>query len=116
MSISHLVANDPEITVSNVIEEVHVLFQTGCTYKRAWNRSKVGIGSSSIYEIYRFYLRHIQANFNKTFKNTELKSLMRQAGTESKRKWYESKYLCAGDIFATNVQMNILGEFSSGLE
>ncbi|KAI5682868.1 hypothetical protein M9H77_04096 [Catharanthus roseus] len=35
MSISHLVANDPEIPVSNIIQEVQVLFQTGCTYKRA---------------------------------------------------------------------------------
>ncbi|KAI5671949.1 hypothetical protein M9H77_12313 [Catharanthus roseus] len=35
MSISHLVANDVEIPVSNVIQEVHVLFQMGCTYKRA---------------------------------------------------------------------------------
>ncbi|KAI5648604.1 hypothetical protein M9H77_34609 [Catharanthus roseus] len=28
MSISHLVANDPEIPVSNVVQEVQVLFQT----------------------------------------------------------------------------------------
>ncbi|KAI5662817.1 hypothetical protein M9H77_22140 [Catharanthus roseus] len=27
------VANDPEIPVSNIIQEVKVLFQTGCTYK-----------------------------------------------------------------------------------
>ncbi|KAI5676386.1 hypothetical protein M9H77_07336 [Catharanthus roseus] len=33
--ISHLVANDPEILVSNVIQEVQILLQTGCTYKRA---------------------------------------------------------------------------------
>ncbi|KAI5659206.1 hypothetical protein M9H77_27999 [Catharanthus roseus] len=33
MSISHLIANDPEIPVSNTIQEVQVLFQTGCTYK-----------------------------------------------------------------------------------
>ncbi|KAI5658648.1 hypothetical protein M9H77_27441 [Catharanthus roseus] len=33
----------------------------------------------------RFCLRHIQANFNKTFKNIELKSLMWQAGMESKQ-------------------------------
>ncbi|KAI5672096.1 hypothetical protein M9H77_12460 [Catharanthus roseus] len=32
MSISHLVANDPEIPVSNIIQEVQVLYQTGCTY------------------------------------------------------------------------------------
>ncbi|KAI5662003.1 hypothetical protein M9H77_21326 [Catharanthus roseus] len=36
MSISHLVANDPEITISNIIQEVQVMFQTGCTYKHAW--------------------------------------------------------------------------------
>ncbi|KAI5676333.1 hypothetical protein M9H77_07283 [Catharanthus roseus] len=53
MSISHLVANDPEIPVSNVMQEVHILFQT--------------------------------ANFNKTFKSTELKSLMWQAETELKQ-------------------------------
>ncbi|KAI5666080.1 hypothetical protein M9H77_15933 [Catharanthus roseus] len=35
MSISHLVANDPEIAVSNPIKEVQVLFQMGCIYKRA---------------------------------------------------------------------------------
>ncbi|KAI5658234.1 hypothetical protein M9H77_27027 [Catharanthus roseus] len=35
MSISHLVANDPKIPVSNIIQEVQVSFQTGCTYKRA---------------------------------------------------------------------------------
>ncbi|KAI5676152.1 hypothetical protein M9H77_07102 [Catharanthus roseus] len=29
MSISHLVANDPKIPASNVIQEVQVLFQTG---------------------------------------------------------------------------------------
>ncbi|KAI5666514.1 hypothetical protein M9H77_16367 [Catharanthus roseus] len=124
MSISHLIANDPEIPVSNIIQEVHVLFQMGCTYKRAWNPLRVGI-------VHRFYLRHIQANFNKTFKNTNLKSLMWQAGTETKqwkfdriikeiqernRKWVKNKYLCAGDIFATNVQKNLPSEFSSGLE
>ncbi|KAI5652422.1 hypothetical protein M9H77_29609 [Catharanthus roseus] len=35
MSISHLVANDPKIPVSNIIQEVQVLFQIGCTYKQA---------------------------------------------------------------------------------
>ncbi|KAI5672609.1 hypothetical protein M9H77_12973 [Catharanthus roseus] len=40
MSISHLVATDPEIPVSNIIQEVQVLFQTGCTYKRAWYARK----------------------------------------------------------------------------
>ncbi|KAI5668516.1 hypothetical protein M9H77_18369 [Catharanthus roseus] len=35
MSISHLVANDLEITISDIIQEVQVLYQTGCTYKRA---------------------------------------------------------------------------------
>ncbi|KAI5682339.1 hypothetical protein M9H77_03567 [Catharanthus roseus] len=34
--ISHLVANDPKIPVSNVIQEVQVLLQMGCTYKRTW--------------------------------------------------------------------------------
>ncbi|KAI5672821.1 hypothetical protein M9H77_13185 [Catharanthus roseus] len=162
MSISHLVANDPEIPVSNIIQEVQVLFQIGCTYKRAWYARKFAIervfGSwdttfsilpkylqaihdlnpGTIYEffhhrtssppnyvfkfvfwcflpcidrfpycqlvisadgthlkgpykgvlliaIHRFCLRHIRANFNKTFKNTNLKSLMWQAGTETKQ-------------------------------
>ncbi|KAI5683111.1 hypothetical protein M9H77_04339 [Catharanthus roseus] len=34
--ISHLVANDSEILVSNVIQEMQVLLLTGYTYKRAW--------------------------------------------------------------------------------
>ncbi|KAI5678522.1 hypothetical protein M9H77_09472 [Catharanthus roseus] len=33
--ISHLVANDPEIPVSNIIQKVQVLLQMGCTYKSA---------------------------------------------------------------------------------
>ncbi|KAI5671031.1 hypothetical protein M9H77_11395 [Catharanthus roseus] len=43
MSISYLVANDPEIPISNIIQEVQVLFQTGCTYKRAWYARKFAI-------------------------------------------------------------------------
>ncbi|KAI5682551.1 hypothetical protein M9H77_03779 [Catharanthus roseus] len=43
MSTSHLVANDPEIPVSNIIQEMQVLFQTGCTYKRAWYARKFAI-------------------------------------------------------------------------
>ncbi|KAI5662937.1 hypothetical protein M9H77_22260 [Catharanthus roseus] len=43
MSISHLVANDPEIPVSNIIQEVQVLYQTGCTYKRACYARKFAI-------------------------------------------------------------------------
>ncbi|KAI5654162.1 hypothetical protein M9H77_31349 [Catharanthus roseus] len=43
MSISHLVANDPEIPMSNVIQEVQVLFQTVCTYKWAWYARKFAI-------------------------------------------------------------------------
>ncbi|KAI5678871.1 hypothetical protein M9H77_09821 [Catharanthus roseus] len=43
MSISHLVANDPEIPVSNIIQEVQVLYQTGCTYKWAWYTRKFAI-------------------------------------------------------------------------
>ncbi|KAI5678761.1 hypothetical protein M9H77_09711 [Catharanthus roseus] len=43
MSISHLVANNPEIPVSNIIQEVQVLYQTGCTYKRAWYARKFAI-------------------------------------------------------------------------
>ncbi|KAI5672575.1 hypothetical protein M9H77_12939 [Catharanthus roseus] len=43
MSISHLVAKDPEIPVSNIIQEVQVLYQTGCTYKRAWYARKFAI-------------------------------------------------------------------------
>ncbi|KAI5680123.1 hypothetical protein M9H77_01350 [Catharanthus roseus] len=37
------------------------------------------------FAVHRFCLRHIRANFNKTFKNTTLKSLMWQAGTETKQ-------------------------------
>ncbi|KAI5660230.1 hypothetical protein M9H77_29023 [Catharanthus roseus] len=37
-AISAVFANDPEIPVSNIIQEVQVLFQTGCTYKRAWEK------------------------------------------------------------------------------
>ncbi|KAI5681537.1 hypothetical protein M9H77_02765 [Catharanthus roseus] len=43
ISMSHLVANDPEIPVSNIIQEVQVLFQTGCTYKRAWYARKFAV-------------------------------------------------------------------------
>ncbi|KAI5673370.1 hypothetical protein M9H77_13734 [Catharanthus roseus] len=43
MSISHLVANDPEIPLSNIIQEVQIFFQTGCTYKRAWYARKFAI-------------------------------------------------------------------------
>ncbi|KAI5640207.1 hypothetical protein M9H77_00172 [Catharanthus roseus] len=35
---------------------------------------------------------------------------------ETHRKWYESRYICAGYIFARNVQKNIPREFSSGLK
>ncbi|KAI5681541.1 hypothetical protein M9H77_02769 [Catharanthus roseus] len=41
--ISHLVANDSKILVSNVIQEVQVLLQTGCTYKRAWYARKFAV-------------------------------------------------------------------------
>ncbi|KAI5673887.1 hypothetical protein M9H77_14251 [Catharanthus roseus] len=34
------IANDPEIPVSNIIQEVQILFQTGCTYKWAWYARK----------------------------------------------------------------------------
>ncbi|KAI5677856.1 hypothetical protein M9H77_08806 [Catharanthus roseus] len=37
------IANDPEIPVSNIIQEVQVLFQTGCTYKWAWYARKFAI-------------------------------------------------------------------------
>ncbi|KAI5650220.1 hypothetical protein M9H77_36225 [Catharanthus roseus] len=43
MSISYLIANDLEIHVSNIIQEVQILFQTGCTYKRAWYARKFAI-------------------------------------------------------------------------
>ncbi|KAI5678005.1 hypothetical protein M9H77_08955 [Catharanthus roseus] len=43
MSISYLVANDPEIPISNIIQKVQLLFQTGCTYKRAWYARKFAI-------------------------------------------------------------------------
>ncbi|KAI5661192.1 hypothetical protein M9H77_20515 [Catharanthus roseus] len=43
ISISHLVANDPEIPISNIIQEVQVLYHTGCTYKRAWYARKFAI-------------------------------------------------------------------------
>ncbi|KAI5672977.1 hypothetical protein M9H77_13341 [Catharanthus roseus] len=205
MSILHLLANDPKIPMSNIIQEMQVLFQTGCTYKWAWYARKFAIvrvfgswettfnillkylqavqdlnpgtvyeflhhrissppnyvfkfvfwcfspcidgfpycrpvisvdgthlrgsykGESSeswnwflknlreyivkdchvclisdrhkgifsaiqsqplwqpLFAVHWFCLRHIRANFNKTFKNTNLKSLMWQAGTESKQ-------------------------------
>ncbi|KAI5672320.1 hypothetical protein M9H77_12684 [Catharanthus roseus] len=37
------ISNDPEIPVSNIIQEVQVLFQIGCTYKRAWYARKFAI-------------------------------------------------------------------------
>ncbi|KAI5666652.1 hypothetical protein M9H77_16505 [Catharanthus roseus] len=37
------VANDPEIPVSNIIQEPQVLYQTGCTYKQAWYARKFAI-------------------------------------------------------------------------
>ncbi|KAI5661596.1 hypothetical protein M9H77_20919 [Catharanthus roseus] len=162
MSISHLVTNNLEISALNIIQEVQVLFQMGCTYKQAWYARKFSIervfgswettfnilpkylqavqdnNSRIVYEflhhrtssprnnvfkfvfwcfspyidgfaycrplisvdgthlrgpykgvlliaIHRFCLHHIRANFNKTFKNTNLKTLMWQAGTESKQ-------------------------------
>ncbi|KAI5671829.1 hypothetical protein M9H77_12193 [Catharanthus roseus] len=41
---SHLVANNLEILVSNVIQEVQVLLQIGCMYKRAWYARKFVVG------------------------------------------------------------------------
>ncbi|KAI5669346.1 hypothetical protein M9H77_19199 [Catharanthus roseus] len=41
--ISHFAANDPGIPVSNVIQEVQVRLQTGCTYKRACYARKFAI-------------------------------------------------------------------------
>ncbi|KAI5667433.1 hypothetical protein M9H77_17286 [Catharanthus roseus] len=38
-----LVANDPEIPVSNIIQKVQVMFQIGYTYKRAWYARKFAI-------------------------------------------------------------------------
>ncbi|KAI5666104.1 hypothetical protein M9H77_15957 [Catharanthus roseus] len=65
MSISHLVANDPEISVSNIIQEVQVLFQTGCTYKRTWYARKFAIervfGSwETTFNILPKYLQDVQ--------------------------------------------------------
>ncbi|KAI5659777.1 hypothetical protein M9H77_28570 [Catharanthus roseus] len=37
------IANDPEIPVSNIIQEVQVLFQIDCTYKRTWYARKFAI-------------------------------------------------------------------------
>ncbi|KAI5675617.1 hypothetical protein M9H77_06567 [Catharanthus roseus] len=76
MSISHLVANDPEIHVSNIIQEMQALFQIGCTYKRVWYARKLAIercleknGSRTdtyMTEIYsrQTYRRIYQANFH----------------------------------------------------
>ncbi|KAI5673835.1 hypothetical protein M9H77_14199 [Catharanthus roseus] len=76
MSISHIVDNDPEIPVSNIIQEVQVLFQTGCTYKRAWYAKKFAIercvekmgqeADTYVPEIYlrQTYKRTYQANFH----------------------------------------------------
>ncbi|KAI5654694.1 hypothetical protein M9H77_31881 [Catharanthus roseus] len=41
--ISHLVANDLKIPVSNAIQEVQVLLQIGCTYKRGWHTQKFSV-------------------------------------------------------------------------
>ncbi|KAI5653634.1 hypothetical protein M9H77_30821 [Catharanthus roseus] len=65
MSILHLVANDPEIPVTNVIEEAQVLFQTGCTYKRAWYAKKFAIGRAfgsreTTFNILPKYLQAVQ--------------------------------------------------------
>ncbi|KAI5648817.1 hypothetical protein M9H77_34822 [Catharanthus roseus] len=42
-AVSVVLANDLEIPVSNIIQEVQVLYQTGCTYKRAWYAQKFAI-------------------------------------------------------------------------
>ncbi|KAI5663602.1 hypothetical protein M9H77_22925 [Catharanthus roseus] len=42
-AVSAVLANDPEIPISNIIQEVQVLFQIGCTYKRAWYARKFTI-------------------------------------------------------------------------
>ncbi|KAI5652536.1 hypothetical protein M9H77_29723 [Catharanthus roseus] len=54
MLISHLVANDPEIPVSNIIQEVQVLFQTGCTYKWVWYARKFAIEKVFAYELAKY--------------------------------------------------------------
>ncbi|KAI5677664.1 hypothetical protein M9H77_08614 [Catharanthus roseus] len=41
--ISKTNINDPEIPISNVIQEVQVLLQTGYTYKRTWFTGKFAI-------------------------------------------------------------------------
>ncbi|KAI5682358.1 hypothetical protein M9H77_03586 [Catharanthus roseus] len=65
MSISHLVGSDPEIPVSNIIQEVQVLFQTSCTYKPAWYARKFAIervfGSwDTTFSILPKYLQDVQ--------------------------------------------------------
>ncbi|KAI5673768.1 hypothetical protein M9H77_14132 [Catharanthus roseus] len=42
-AISAVLANDLEIPVLNIIQEVQVLFQTSCTYKRTWYARKFTI-------------------------------------------------------------------------
>ncbi|KAI5650046.1 hypothetical protein M9H77_36051 [Catharanthus roseus] len=42
-AVSAVFTNDPEIPVSNIIQEAQVLFQIGCTYKRAWYARKFAI-------------------------------------------------------------------------
>ncbi|KAI5674058.1 hypothetical protein M9H77_14422 [Catharanthus roseus] len=66
MSISHLVANDPEIVVSNIIQEVQVIFQTGCTYKRAWYARKFSI------ERYGIMTTNISEAFNSVLKKARV--------------------------------------------
>ncbi|KAI5681616.1 hypothetical protein M9H77_02844 [Catharanthus roseus] len=57
------IANDPEILVSNIIQEVQVLFQIGCPYKRAWYARKFSIevagGQPSIFYLNTYKLYRI---------------------------------------------------------
>ncbi|KAI5676654.1 hypothetical protein M9H77_07604 [Catharanthus roseus] len=64
MSISYLVANDPEM--SNIIQEVQVLFQTGCIYKGYVCRENRSRTYTYVPEIYsrQIYRRPYQANFH----------------------------------------------------
>ncbi|KAI5680585.1 hypothetical protein M9H77_01812 [Catharanthus roseus] len=59
MSISHLVANDPEIPVSNIIQEVQVLYQIGLCRE---NGSRTDAYVTEIYSR-QTYRKTYQANF-----------------------------------------------------
>ncbi|KAI5664654.1 hypothetical protein M9H77_23977 [Catharanthus roseus] len=60
MSISHLVANDPEVPVSNIIQEMQVLYQTSLCRE---NGSRTDAYVPEIYS-QQTYIKTYQVNFH----------------------------------------------------